>query len=277
MQSKRNIPGSFAAVNGPVVGQPRYLGREAGDAQRSEVDEATQRPTSPPTGPADVDLTARASAGPGAAEIEAPSVTATDAPPSDQGAQVGSATGEAILAAARSLALDVGFRRATIVDVARRAGVSRMTVYREFEDLGSIWSDLLTQELVAMMDDAAGDLVGVNARERLVRAAEALVTGISHHPLFRRALDVDPELLLPLVVDRFGSSQQAALEHIEALLSVGVLDGSIDVDRATASAACAVLLTVQSFIFSARVLEARDDSKVVLGELGVLLDRYLAP
>lgn len=269
MQSKRNIPGSIGVAADRGAAEPRDFDREEGDGQGE--------PTGRTAGSTDVDLTARAPAGPGVAATDGPSVAATDDPPADQGPQAGSATGEAILAAARSLALDVGFRRATIVDVARRAGVSRMTVYREFEDLGSIWSDLLTQELVAMMDDAAGDLVGVNARERLVRAAGALVTGISHHPLFRRALDIDPELLLPLVVDRFGSSQQAALEHVEALLAVGVLDGSIAAERATASAACALLLTVQSFIFSARVIEARDDSEAVRAELGVLLDRYLAP
>ena len=40
-----------------------------------------------------------------------------------------------VLDAARACVLDVGVRRTTMTDVARRAGVSRMTLYRRFPDL----------------------------------------------------------------------------------------------------------------------------------------------
>ena len=43
-----------------------------------------------------------------------------------------------LLSAARDCVMDVGFRRTTLADVARRAGVSRMTVYRQYGDLASI-------------------------------------------------------------------------------------------------------------------------------------------
>jgi AcrR family transcriptional regulator len=43
---------------------------------------------------------------------------------------VSDATTEAILDATRASVLDFGIRRTTLTDVARRAGVSRMTVYR---------------------------------------------------------------------------------------------------------------------------------------------------
>ena len=40
-----------------------------------------------------------------------------------------------VLDAARACVLAVGVRRTTVTDVARRAGVSRMTLYRRFPDL----------------------------------------------------------------------------------------------------------------------------------------------
>lgn len=188
------------------------------------------------------------------------------------------ATDAAILAAARSLVLDVGFRRATIADVARRAGVSRMTVYREFDDLAAIWSRLLTDELVALIGQSAADLAGLpTARARIVGMAAILVREIPEHPMFRRALDVDPELLLPLVVDRFGSSQRAVLEHLEPMLAAGQRDGSVRTDLAPTAAAAAILLAAQSFVFSARAIDTRPDPAAVRAELPALLDRYLAP
>lgn len=187
-------------------------------------------------------------------------------------------TEAAILAAARSLALDVGFRRTTIADVARRAGVSRMTVYREFDDISAIWSRLLTDELVGLLDDSAAELAALpTARARIVGVGAVLVEGITAHPLFRRALDVDPELLLPLVVDRFGSTQRAALARLEELVRAGQHDGSVRAELDPAAASCAVLLAAQSFVFSARALDTRADAAAVRAELPALMDRFLAP
>jgi AcrR family transcriptional regulator len=187
-------------------------------------------------------------------------------------------TEAAILAAARSLALDVGFRRTTIADVARRAGVSRMTVYREFDDITAIWSRLLTDELVGLLDASAAELAALpTARARIVGVGAVLVAGIVAHPLFRRALDVDPEVLLPLVVDRFGSTQRAALERLEELVRAGQQDGSVRAGLDPAAASCAVLLAAQSFVFSARALDTRADAAAVRAELPALIDRFLAP
>jgi hypothetical protein len=153
-----------------------------------------------------------------------------------------------------------------------------MTVYRQYDDIGAIWSRLLTDELVGLLDTSAADLAALpTAREQLVSGAVVLVDGISHHPLLRRALDLDPELVLPLVVDRLGSTQRAALARLEALLRAGVADGSVRADADPARTGYAVLLVVQSFIFSARVIDARPDAAAVRAEIALLLDRYLAP
>ncbi len=189
----------------------------------------------------------------------------------------GAVRDDAVLMAARSLALDVGYRRTTIADVARRAGLSRMTVYRQYEDLNAIWSALLTTELVAMLQAEATRAATLpTGRERLVAAASALPSGIAAHPLFRRALDLDPEMLLPLVVDRLGSSQRAVLVIVEEQITLGQADGSVRPMEPT-TGALAVLLAAQSFVFSARVIAGSTQGDAVWVELPEFIDRYLRP
>ena len=50
------------------------------------------------------------------------------------------------LDAARDSILDVGWSRTTLTGVARRAGVSRMTIYRKWPDMGTLLADLMTRE-----------------------------------------------------------------------------------------------------------------------------------
>jgi AcrR family transcriptional regulator len=178
-----------------------------------------------------------------------------------------------LLAAARDCVMDVGFRRTTLADVARRAGVSRMTVYRQYGDLPTIVSALLTCELLELVEAVRKDVDHLGtARERLVEAGVRLVQELVRHPLYRRVLDVDPELLLPLVVDRFGSTQKATIDLVAEQVAEGQRDGSIrDVDPRLA--ATCLQLTAQSFVFSARVVDGAD----VLPELRRLLDSYLRP
>src|SRR5688572_21151389 len=53
---------------------------------------------------------------------------------------------DSYLDAARDCILDVGWRRTTLTEVARRAGVSRMTIYRAWSDMAKLLGDLMTRE-----------------------------------------------------------------------------------------------------------------------------------
>lgn len=181
-----------------------------------------------------------------------------------------------VLVAAHGCVMDVGLRRTTLADIARRAGVSRMTLYRRFPDLQAIVSELLTIELLALLEAAREETADLpTARERVVEAGVRVVERLVGHPLYRRVLDVDPELLLPLVVDRFGSSQRAAIEQVAAMVAEGVRDGSIREVDPRLAAVC-LMLTAQSFVFSARVVEAEIAPEAPTGELRRLFSGYLA-
>ncbi|MGZ5399710.1 MAG: helix-turn-helix domain-containing protein, partial [Nocardioides sp.] len=57
---------------------------------------------------------------------------------------VGRTPRDGYLDAARECILDVGWRRTTLTEVARRAGVSRMTIYRAWPDMPTLLGDLMT-------------------------------------------------------------------------------------------------------------------------------------
>src|SRR3712207_9579757 len=60
--------------------------------------------------------------------------------------QIETSPRDAYLDAARACILDVGWRRTTLTEVARRAGVSRMTIYRTWSDMPRLLGDLMTRE-----------------------------------------------------------------------------------------------------------------------------------
>lgn len=185
--------------------------------------------------------------------------------------------GDPLLSATYDVIMDVGLRRTTVADVARRAGVSRMTFYRQYGDLDAAVAALLTAELIAMVERIrAAAAKQPTARGRLVDLVVLGVPALFDHPLLRRVLDLDPEALLPYLVDRQGSGQRAIVAAYAAEIRAGHEDGSIrpvDPDLA----AGIVLLTAQSYVVSGRLIVAEQPWDAVLGELRQLIDRYLAP
>ncbi len=186
-----------------------------------------------------------------------------------------------MLDAARECVLAVGVRRTTLTDVARRAGVSRMTIYRRWPDVRTLVGDVMTREWVAVALGAMPE--ADDSRPKRGQLVDGLVAGLRafrDHPLLCKILDVDPELLLPYLFDRRGASQDALLEFIEDALRQGHQDGSIRVDHPVRQAR-ALLLVMQSFALSMQTMTA--DSDPELGdaafhdELRHILERTLAP
>jgi AcrR family transcriptional regulator len=175
---------------------------------------------------------------------------------------------EAVLDAVRASVLAVGVRRTTLTDVARRAGVSRMTLYRRWGDVDRLVRDLMTREFHAVV--APVPVAG----QGLVPAIVAAVSRLRREPLFARVLDVDPDLLLPYVTDRLGSTQHAVV----ALLAGGIRSAQEagaaragDPDRM----AYTVLLIAQSFALSARTVAGHLDEEALDAELAHALEAYL--
>jgi len=189
--------------------------------------------------------------------------------------------GDPVLDAVRDCVLAVGVRRTTLTDVARRAGGSRMTLYRRWPDVRSLVGDLMTREWIDVATRAMPEpQPDGHTRTLIVDGLVAGVEGFRAHPLFRKIIDVDPELLLPYVLDRRGASQEALLELLGDALEQGHADGSVRI-APTRRQARAVLLVVQSFTLSLRTMTDEDDPDLTtaafLTELRTILERTLTP
>jgi len=184
-------------------------------------------------------------------------------------------TDAALLEAARDCAAVVGVRRTTVADVARRAGASRMTVYRLFPDAKTLWSTLLTREFEQVVEEATASAAHLpTALERLVETTVAALARVSEDPVVRRVLELDTELLVPYILERLGQSQRLAMVRFRQLLDEGRRDGSIRrLDEHTV--AYCLQLVVGSFILATRVTEREADPAAVAGELRRLLTAYL--
>jgi AcrR family transcriptional regulator len=185
------------------------------------------------------------------------------------------ATTEAILDATRASVLDFGIRRTTLTDVARRAGVSRMTVYRRYPDVDAVLRDLMTREFGQALAEIAGRTDGRDGRARVVARVLALVDVLASHPLMTKIVDAEPELLLPYVLDRMGETQRTGIALAEHDIAAGQADGSIRAAQPRVLAQT-LLLIAQSFLLSGGI--ADDVPRAALRtELEHVLDAALAP
>lgn len=181
-----------------------------------------------------------------------------------------------ILDAAHDQVMAVGVKRTTLTDIAARAGVSRMTVYRRYPDVRTVLQALMTREFgalivrsVAESDDATTE------RERLVRTAVHSAELLAAHPLFLRLLDVDPELLLPYVTERVGQFQQLVIDELASRLQAAMDEGSVR--RAEPRRlASAMELAMRGYVLAAHS-DAPDDERAHREDLAAMLDAFLRP
>jgi AcrR family transcriptional regulator len=159
------------------------------------------------------------------------------------------AISERVLDAALELAAASGIRNLTMDDVARRAGVGRMTVYRRFGDKTRLVEALAVREsrrCLAELDAAARPDQPIADQ-----VAEGFVTSVRlarQHPLLNRLARIEPESVLrALTADggaMFALARAFLAERLRAAQKAGTLDRKVAVDEA------AELLVRLSFSFA---------------------------
>jgi AcrR family transcriptional regulator len=184
---------------------------------------------------------------------------------------------DVLLDAAMECVLAVGVRRTTLSDVARTAGVSRMTLYRRFPDVRGMLSALLTREFGKIILEVTQ--AGANeptARGQLVIAAVHGMRALATNPLMRTVIERDAEMLLPYLTERIGTSQRMSEEFLRAKLAAGQADGSIrDCDQVVMARTIYMLL--QPYVIQFRPSTSDVEHEDLLAELGRILDVMLRP
>jgi AcrR family transcriptional regulator len=182
-------------------------------------------------------------------------------------------TAQRILDAALEQFTLLGLRRSSVDDVAKRAGVSRVTVYRRFQTKDKLVEDTLLRELrrfFQRLDSAVA--AQPTMKERVV---EGFVVALRHtraHPLFGGLLRLEPEVVLPYLTVQGSSSLSATVEYLTVhLRRAQQVEGRPDED-ARPVAELMVRVAVSFLLNPASCIEMEDEDQA-----RSFARRYLAP
>ena len=181
--------------------------------------------------------------------------------------------GNRILDAAASCVLAYGVDRVTLAEIARRAGVSRPTIYRRWPDTRALLAALLTARIVGVLRDVPTSGGG---REALVERIVGVAERLRHDEVVMSVFHSAPELAMVYIAERLGTSQQILIDAVAAQLRVAQRDGSVRAGDPRRLATMCLLIT-QSTIQSAQIVEPILDADALAVELAHSLNGYLKP
>ncbi len=185
----------------------------------------------------------------------------------------GESLADRILDAAASCVLAFGIERVTLAEIARRAGVSRPTVYRRWPDTQSILAALLTARVTRALVDVGERGVG---RTDLVARMVAVAQRLRQDEIVMSVLHTAPELAMVYIAERLGTSQQILIDALAGQLKLAQEHGSVRAGDPRQLAAMCLLIT-QSAVQSAQMVAPILDAEALAIELQHALNGYLKP
>ncbi|WP_029105862.1 TetR/AcrR family transcriptional regulator [Mycobacterium sp. 360MFTsu5.1] len=178
-----------------------------------------------------------------------------------------------IIDAAADCVIAFGVDRVTLAEIARRAGVSRPTVYRRWPDTQAILAALLTARITNALNEVA---VTGDDRDAIVQRMVGMAERLRDDEVIMSVLSSAPALAMVYISQRMGTSQQILLEVLAGALATAQADGSVrPSDPRQLAAMC--LLIVQSAIQSAQMVAPVLDVAALDIELAHSLNGYLKP
>ena len=184
-----------------------------------------------------------------------------------------STIGDRILEAAAYCVVAYGVDRVTLAEIARRARVSRPTVYRRWPDTRSILAALLTSRIVGLLDEVPSRGRG---REALVERIVAVAQRLRRDEVIMSVLLKTPDLAMIYIAERLGTSQQILLDAVASDIKLAQEEGSVRSGDPRQLAAMCLLIT-QSTIQSGQIVAPILDADALDVELAHLLNGYLKP
>lgn len=180
---------------------------------------------------------------------------------------------ERILDAAADCVVAYGVNRVTLTEIARRARVSRPTIYRRWRDTDAVLAQLLTARIAGVLDAVPGDGVG---RESLVQRIVRVGDRLRNDEIVSAVLHSAPELAMVYITERLGTSQQILIDALAGELKLAQDEGSVRSGEPRQLAAMCLLIT-QSTIQSAQMVAPLLDAEALSVELARSLNGYLRP
>lgn len=158
---------------------------------------------------------------------------------------------EEVLDAALAQFEDIGVRRSTIEDIARRAGIDRVTVYRRIGSKDDLIQAVLAREagrLTERIDAATAPLRTLD--ERIATAFATAVIYLRDNALFTRMLALDGETMLPRVTTDANPLLMIGIAAAARLLQEAQDDGLVEPIDDLQGVSEILVRLVQSFVLT---------------------------
>lgn len=178
-----------------------------------------------------------------------------------------------VLDAAAACVLAVGVKRVTLTDIARRARMSRPTIYRRWSDTNGVLAALMTARIAGVLDTVPNYGPG---RQALVARVVAVAEHLRNDAVVMSVLHDAPEFAMVYIAERLGTSQLILIDALADAIKLAQDDGSVRAgDPRELSVMC--LLITQSTIQSAQMVQKLLDREALSVELARSLNGYLQP
>ena len=129
---------------------------------------------------------------------------------------------EAILDAAVVEFEQHGFRRVALDDVARRARVSRTTIYRRFANKDELVAAVIERENVRLFADIAAELKRAGPQSNYyVEAFTLSILKFRHHRVLNRMMTDEPGLVIELAGRHYTAAIQRMAEALRVIFPAG--------------------------------------------------------
>lgn len=118
-----------------------------------------------------------------------------------------------------------GFRRVALDDVARRAGVSRTTIYRRFANRDELVAAVIERENVVLFGDIATELAQSAPQSNYyVEAFTQSILMFRRHRVLDQMMTEEPALVLELAGRHYGAAIERMAEALRVIFPAGFAD-----------------------------------------------------
>lgn len=181
-------------------------------------------------------------------------------------------TTERILDAARDQFATFGLRRSTVEDVARRARVGRVTVYRRFDTKNTLVEAVLVRECRRFLAAFDAEVAPLPTMEERIVAGFVVALRDARTALIGRLIQLEPETALPFLTTRGGPILGVIRDYLAASFGRAPDATAVDADEGAQVAEIFVRLTV-SFLLTPQSIVPVDDE----AQAREFARRFLAP
>lgn len=179
-----------------------------------------------------------------------------------------------ILDAALDLFAEFGIKRTTIGDIARRAGIDRVTVYRRIGNKDQVIQSVVTREATRLFEQVSATArQGTTIEERVELGFTTMMEQVRGNAMLARMLQVEPEIVLMQLTTEGSLLVTGATMATLGFFGEAVEDGLLDTTEGMEAGAELLVRIVHSWMLTPRALIEVDTTE----QLRDFARRHLVP